>query len=339
MRLSSYLFNTLCWARVKWQCFRLKLKRSSKPQASENKKEWKQQTLCFSLPKTNSSSNCDSSVVADIGKIQFDSFEKLHVADAYAIFLVVETPVHSPSTVSIVSSASDKCETQNKSLIPGTSNSTICKFPVIIWTVYKSELHKLIHFIATSSQNGPSDITITPVGHCFVKPNFKLFGQFPKDDTNRCFQPSWADKFGWLEYSKEQNAVFCFPSRQFSHCIKSDSVFVKQGFSKWRAALQTDRGFAKHEKSAAHLSSMVAWNEQTTRSDLNKDVSSLLSKDVLEMRRYYVQSIIGVMQFLIENELWLRGNWDALDGAEDGTFVNLFKCTLDKDQQLKTCNA
>lgn len=43
--------------------------------------------------------------------------------------------------------------------------------------------------------------------------------------------------------------------------------------------------------------------------------------------------------FLIENELSLRENWDALDGAEDGTFVNLFKYTLDKDQKLRTCNA
>lgn len=198
-------------------------------------------------------------------------------------------------------------------------------------------LHKSYHLLASSSTTEPTDIT--SIGCLFVKKDLKALAPFPKDDSNRCFQPGWADRYEWIEYSKEKNAVFCYPCRQFSRPHKTDAVFVNRGFCAWKSALASDRGFAKHGNSEIHLSSMVAWNEQKKRANSNLMVSNLVDSSVLEMRRYYVKSIIGVIQFVVENELSLRGNWDAVSSTENGTFMNLFKYTLEKDEKLKACHA
>lgn len=166
---------------------------------------------------------------------------------------------------------------------------------------------------------------------------------FPKDKYNRCFQPNWSEKFSWLEYSKEKNGIFCYYCRQFAlsstkHSITSGTIFINQGFDSWNKALQSNRGLLQHEKSATHLSAMFTWTEKQKRSDLNKGICNLIGPNVLEMRRYYVDLIINVIRFLIENELSFRGNWDKLSGVEGGVFMNLFKYTLSKDEKLRNCH-
>lgn len=107
--------------------------------------------------------------------------------------------------------------------------------------------------------NEPTDIT--PIGRDFIKQNFKSMGPYPKDAENRSFQPSWGEKFDWLEYSQQQNSIFCYACRQFNSAPNSETVFINVGFSKWKHAL-SDRGMYRHEKSSAHLSAVLAWNEK-----------------------------------------------------------------------------
>lgn len=69
----------------------------------------------------------------------------------------------------------------------------------------------------------------------------------------------------------------------------------------------------------------------------NKDISVLLSTDVLEKRRYYVQSIIETLLFLAKNELALRGNWNTETKHEEGLFNSFFELLISKDDKLKSC--
>lgn len=50
--------------------------------------------------------------------------------------------------------------------------------------------------------------------------------------------------------------------------------------------------------------------KKKNRDTANKGIQSLINKDVLKKRQYYVNSIIDVIRFLVENELSLRGNWE-----------------------------
>lgn len=143
-----------------------------------------------------------------------------------------------------------------------------------------------------------------------------------------------------MEYSKQRDAVFCYPCRQFARSIKTkvDSVFVTSGFSNWKCALYSDRGFSKHSSSESHLLSESMWKDKVQRTACQKEISFLVNGSILEKRRYYFTAIIDVIRFLVENELALRGNWDALNGKECGLFNNLFEYTLKKDNKLKECH-
>lgn len=163
---------------------------------------------------------------------------------------------------------------------------------------------------------------------------------FPKNKDNRAFQPQWAKKFKWLEYSKSIDAVFCYACRQFGQFHKTNKVdpaFVGTGFSNWKMALQTGRGICRHDTSQGHLSAMSAWTDKLQRMKTNTEVSNLLTKSVLEMRRYYVTSLIEAVKYLVESEMPLRGTWSNLERVEDGNFSKLFQLFVRKDDKLKQC--
>ena len=63
----------------------------------------------------------------------------------------------------------------------------------------------------------------------------------------------------------------------------------------------------------------------------------MVNDEALERNRYYVSSIIQVVQFLIVglHELVSRGNWDKIQHVDTGLFTSLFEYTLKKDAKLK----
>jgi len=61
-----------------------------------------------------------------------------------------------------------------------------------------------------------------------------------------------------------------------------------------------------------------------------------LVTDQVENNRYYLRSIAEVIQFLVVNELPLRGDSERFDSEGSGLFQNLFMYTLSKDSRL--CN-
>lgn len=117
--------------------------------------------------------------------------------------------------------------------------------------------------------------------------------QFPKTD-NRKFNHKWLNDYVWLEYSVSKNAVFCYACRQFSPTNERDNVFKCDGFSHWKSALESNKGFKKHQISGMHLNSMAKWSEAINRQKSNTSVTKMASGNVLQYRRSYVKKIIEV---------------------------------------------
>lgn len=146
------------------------------------------------------------------------------------------------------------------------------------------------------------------------------------------------DKFAWIEYSESEDAVYCYACRQFGNRSSSGKlIFVTTGFNQWKMAIVKNKGLLKHDASASHLSAMASWKDKVNREAQNKEISQLLSTDVLEKRRYYVRAIVEVIVFLTENELAFRGTWDADSHMEEGLFISLFEYSIRKDEKLKSC--
>lgn len=180
----------------------------------------------------------------------------------------------------------------------------------------------------------PSDIS--KIGEKYTEKKFKKIS-FPKTNQ-RSFQPNWIQRFPWIEYSVERDAVFCYPCRQFPTSSKShnrDATFAVHGFRNWPSALQTKKGLARHEQSNYHISATASWKDKIAREGQNKEITTLLSDDVLKLRRHYAQSILDIVIFLASNELAFRGHWDIDSKAEDGLFQSLFDFSLRKDETLQ----
>lgn len=157
----------------------------------------------------------------------------------------------------------------------------------------------------TNVDNLPNDIS----GKGQEKISQIFHGQkFPKSDDGRSFQSSWIDKYTWIEYSKQQDKVYCYPCRQFG--MKSSDVFITGGFNGWKRALSTGQGFQKHETSALHIKSMLSWKEKQLRTKTDQSISNLVNNVVLEKRRYYFKAIVETILFLVSNELPFRGDCD-----------------------------
>lgn len=161
-----------------------------------------------------------------------------------------------------------------------------------------------------------------------------ILPKYPKNEQNRCFRSEWFQQFKWLEYSPTLDAAFCYPCRQFVSVCKEDT-YTQRGFRNWKAALdRTKAGFYKHASSEIHVQAMVMWSERINRVDTNRSVSTLVNDSVLDKHRYYIASIVEIIQFLVVNELPVRGTYNIVEHVEECLFKNLFEFTLRKDAKL-----
>ena len=131
----------------------------------------------------------------------------------------------------------------------------------------------------------PEPTDISKIGAEYTKQVFQT-KKFPKDKDNRSFQPRRIDRYDWIEYSEQVDAVYCFACRQFGKSTTKDDVFMKTGFKSWKLALQTGKRFDKHNESTQHKENLASWKEKEARSQNSTQISRLLSNDVIEKRQY-----------------------------------------------------
>lgn len=144
---------------------------------------------------------------------------------------------------------------------------------------------------AETVSNAPLDIS--PYGTLKnMKPQVLPVGYaFPATNKRR-FNEKWLNDYIWLEYSISNDAAFCYPCRQFSPIHERDNVFKFTGFSHWKSALESNKGFKKHQKCGMHLESMAKWAEAVDRQKNNTSVFEMASGNVLQFRRNYVKKVI-----------------------------------------------
>lgn len=147
------------------------------------------------------------------------------------------------------------------------------------------------------------------------------------------------EKWTWIEYSVQKDAVFCFACRCFDLNLTKEDTFTIIGFNDWKHAIGKNTGFLKHENSKSHIQSMCSWKELLNRENNQSSVAEILTNTTLEKRRYYMRSVIEVTIFLIKNELAFRGNWDEEHHKEDGLFRNLFEFKLKDNEYLRKCQS
>ena len=76
--------------------------------------------------------------------------------------------------------------------------------------------------------------------------------------------------------------------------------------------MEKKKGFNKYAASDVHIQAMAAWNELEKIQKTNQEVSTL------EINRYYITTVLEVIQFLCINEVSLR--CDGYSGVRGDTW-------------------
>lgn len=132
----------------------------------------------------------------------------------------------------------------------------------------------------------------------------------------------------------EKDTAFCFSCRMFGG---SESAFTKSGYSNWKHATDKAKGFSRHANSKEHLTCVVAWKEKNLRTSARNKISTLVNSAQLSQNHIYISGIVDIIEFLVSNELALRGSIDSIDSWNEsgcGHFLSLFQYTLRQNKDF-----
>ena len=100
----------------------------------------------------------------------------------------------------------------------------------------------------------------------------------------------------------------------------ADPAFTKNGFSNWKYAMETKKGFQKHEPSVSHMKAVARYF--TAPATVIGDIGDLLSeRHALQksMNRKILLSILSNIRYLARQALLLRGDWNTETRSEENS--------------------
>lgn len=165
--------------------------------------------------------------------------------------------------------------------------------------------------ISKSIQDGP---------HQPRKSNFK---QTIINNKVRSFNSAWYDKFKFIEYSEQKDAIYCFPCRHFEPISgNAELTFTKLGFSNWK---KVGDKLLRHEKSECHKLSLIKWNSFLI-SEQHGTVTSMISaqnRDEILRNRSAVATAARVALVCARQDIGLRGHRETESDDKKSNFVNM----------------
>ena len=98
------------------------------------------------------------------------------------------------------------------------------------------------------------------------------------DPSLLAFQLDCSRRYPWLHYSVEKDAAFCFYCCKYleTHDISErvEPAFTVTGFRNWKRALESKKGFAKHQSSGLHKKAKDEVHPKMSNLDLPEMMSS-----------------------------------------------------------------
>ena len=163
---------------------------------------------------------------------------------------------------------------------------------------------------------------------------------FGNDPKQRSFNKSWFEHFPWLHYDQSKDAAFCFTcivalSKNMISSSKVEKVFTEFGYRNWKKALESGRGFLKHECSDPHKEATERLiTVPATSEDIGEMIDKNLSKNK-ENNRKMLLKILRNIRYLARQSLPLRENWSKEEKCEiNSNFHQLLVLRSDDDNGL-----
>ncbi|KAK0134978.1 Zinc finger MYM-type protein 1 [Merluccius polli] len=160
----------------------------------------------------------------------------------------------------------------------------------------------------------------------------------PKNADGRSFQRNWYNTRPWLEYSPDNDGMYCFSCCLFLNEEKySKSAWRVAGLNNWRKGLEK---IQEHANSEAHLTSMVQWNTfKKSALQAALDVSDIQGKAMREREkqrnREILTRLIDIILYLARQGKALIGDDESSASSNQGNFLELVKMFSQYDSVLK----
>jgi hypothetical protein len=152
---------------------------------------------------------------------------------------------------------------------------------------------------------------------------------------NRAFSTGLYDKYQFIEYSVEQDAIFCFPCRFFGGKTghAQETTFTVHGFRNWKKCERID----DHAKCKYHKDSVVAhtaYESSLSQGTVLQQQVSYYSQLVLE-NRAYVKSLARIAVFCGRQNLAMRGHSEVSSSDNKGNFLELVDLVADESHEFR----
>ena len=184
---------------------------------------------------------------------------------------------------------------------------------------------------SVSRENCKSMITLDSGPHQPTHFNFpqREFGQ-----KKYRFQASWFQKWPWLHYVEHNDTVLCHTcacaaAMELPSTEKGELSFVKTGFSGWKKATESEKGFSKHENSTFHKNATSMLETALTTKDIAEQLSSQHEAEKLTRRKNLLK-ILSSVRYLARQGLPLRGDGDD----KNSNFYRLLVTRGEDDPEL-----
>ena len=181
--------------------------------------------------------------------------------------------------------------------------------------------------IQQSSSSNPSDvddIALTlDTPPCqptpFKFPTTKFSGK------ERSFSAGWFDHYGWLEYSIENDAAYCYSCRTFGSSsigsCRPEKAFTITGFRNWNHATGSNMLLMRNN-SIAHKQATVAWEQYKSIFKTGSIADQLGNKreEMIQKNQNYVKTVAEVLLFCSQQDVPFWGHDESLTSANRGNF-------------------
>ena len=189
----------------------------------------------------------------------------------------------------------------------------------------------------------PFDIAQTsrdrPVQPCLNFP-YTTFG-----GKKRCFNKEWYERYKWIEYSRERNAIFCFPCRFFSLGLGSGrsaikDAFTRKGFQDWKHALGKVGMLPKHDASSTHKEAVLSWYDFIKNAKQGTSVAHRIDstrKHQIETNRYYLKTLAEIVLLCARQGIGLRGHRESesSNSSNKGNFLEILHLVSSHDEVVR----
>ena len=164
----------------------------------------------------------------------------------------------------------------------------------------------------------------------------------PKSRKTKSFNVSWYQQSPWLEYDIENDAAFCYCYSKFSSNTSTSSAaltFTQTGYSNWANALDSSKGFHRHERSELHRNSFPRWMElRKIQEGKEKNIIERMCperEEVARENREYLRCLFKNILWFATNEVPMRANDKTDESQNAGKWVSFIRLQLETNSSFR----